>query len=137
MSEWVIRSKKMCDSLIRSFLMSNLSNLLMITHFLWATWANRSWLLSFGERPKGFAHIAHFWWATWAIHSRSLICLEWSERIANTRSYDLSKMSEWAMSKWAMSKWAMSKFPALSTSCTMQDFDPELKNLVEQIIWAV
>ena len=38
-------------------------------HFLWATWANRSWSLIFGEQPERFAHIAHFWWATWAIHS--------------------------------------------------------------------
>ena len=61
--------KKMSDSLSRSFLVSNLSNLLTIVHFLWATWANRSWSLIFGEWPEGFAHIAHFWWATWAIHS--------------------------------------------------------------------
>ena len=106
MSEWVICSKKRSDSLIRSFLMSNLSNSLMITLFVWATWANCSWSLIFGERPKGFAHIAHFWWATWAIHSRSLICLEWSERSANICSYDLSKMSEWANERWANEQWA-------------------------------
>ena len=41
----------------------------MIAQFLWATWANRSWLLIFVERPERFAHIAHFWWAIWAIHS--------------------------------------------------------------------
>ena len=62
-------AQKMSDSQIRSFLVSDLSNSLTITHFLWATRANRSWSLIFGERPKRFAHITHFWWATWAIHS--------------------------------------------------------------------
>ena len=50
-----------------------MSNSLMIAHFLWATWANRSWLLIFVERPERFAHIANFLWAAWAIRShRSL-----------------------------------------------------------------
>ena len=61
--------KKMSDSLIRSFLVSDLSDSLTIAHFLWATWGNRSFLLIFGERPERFTHIAHLWWATWAIHS--------------------------------------------------------------------
>ena len=61
--------KKMSNSLIRSFLVSYLSDLLTIAHFLWATWANFSWSLIFGERPERIAHIAHFWWATWANHS--------------------------------------------------------------------
>ena len=61
--------KKTSDSLIRSFLVSDLSDLLMIAHFLWAMWANRSWSLIFGERPEGFTQIAHFCWATCAIHS--------------------------------------------------------------------
>ena len=43
--------KKISNSLICSFLVSNLSNLLTIAHFLWAMWAN------------------HFWWATRAICS--------------------------------------------------------------------
>ena len=51
--------KKMSDSLIRSFLVSALSDSLTIAHFLWATWANRSWSLIFGEWPERFAHIAH------------------------------------------------------------------------------
>ena len=59
----------MSDSLIGSFLVSNLSNSLTIAHFLWATWANCSWSLIFGERPERFAHIAHIWWVTWAIYS--------------------------------------------------------------------
>ena len=73
--------KKRNDSLICSFLVSDLSNSLMIAHFLWATRANRSWLLIFSERPERFAYIAHFWWATWAIHShRSLKKREWANR---------------------------------------------------------
>ena len=43
-------------------------------------------------------------WATWTICSQSLICLEGSERIACSRSFDLSKMSEWVKSKWANSQ---------------------------------
>ena len=42
---------------------------------------------------------AHLSWATWAIRSRTLICLEQSERIAHSRSFDLSEMSEWANSQ--------------------------------------
>ena len=37
----------------------------------------------------------HFWWATWAICSQLLICLEQSELIAHSRSFDLSQMSKW------------------------------------------
>ena len=44
MSKLAICSKK-SDSLIRSFLVSDLSDSLTIAHFLWATWANRSWSL--------------------------------------------------------------------------------------------
>ena len=50
-------------------------------HFLWPTWAIRSWLFIFGERPEQFGHIAHFWWVTWAIQShRSLKKREWVNR---------------------------------------------------------
>ena len=51
--------KKTSDSLICSFLVTDLSNSLTIAHFLWVTWANRSWPLIFGERPERFAHITH------------------------------------------------------------------------------
>ena len=54
--------------------------------------------------------VVHFLWATWAIRSRLLICLEQSEQIAHSRSFDLSKMSKWEMSEWAMSEWAMSEW---------------------------
>ena len=48
--------------------------------------------------------VAHFLWATWAICSQSLNCVEGSEQITHSRSFDLSKMREWAMSKWANSQ---------------------------------
>ena len=71
--------KKVSNLLIRSFFVSDLSDLLMVAHFLWATWANRSWSLIFSERHEQFTHIAHFWWATWAICShRSLKKREWA-----------------------------------------------------------
>ena len=41
------------------------------SHFLWATWANCSWSLIFGERNERFTHIAHLIWAKWGIHSHS------------------------------------------------------------------
>ena len=62
-------AQKISIWLIRSFLVSNQSNSLMIAHFLWATWANCSWSLIFGEQPEGFAHIPHLIWVKWAIHS--------------------------------------------------------------------
>ena len=43
-------------------------------------------------------------WVTWAICSQSLICLEQSEQVAHSRSFDLSDLSKWAMSKWANSQ---------------------------------
>ena len=65
------------------FLVSYLSNLLMFVQFWWATWANRSSLLSFSERPEWFAHVAHFWWATWAICShRSFLVSDLSDLLA-------------------------------------------------------
>ena len=120
LSEWVICSKKWA---ICSFLVSNLSDSLMVAHFWWVTqaicspkkreWANRSFLKfkkTYIEPRKNmmldffshnFEQIAHLSWATWGIRSRSLICLERSERIAHSRSFDLSKMSEWANERWA------------------------------------
>ena len=49
-------AQKMSDSLIRSFLLSDLSDLLMITHFLWATMSES-------------LMVAHFFCVTWAICS--------------------------------------------------------------------
>ena len=39
---------------------------------------------------------AHLSWATWANRSWSLICLEQSEWIAHSHSFNLSEMSKWA-----------------------------------------
>ena len=72
--------KKVSNLLICPFLVSDLSDLLTIAHFWWATWANRSRSLSFGERPEWFAHsrsfvlsdlsklltVPHLIWAIWA-----------------------------------------------------------------------
>ena len=53
----------------------------MVAHFWWATWANHSWSLIFGERPERLAHIANFLWATWAIRSHcSLKKRKWASR---------------------------------------------------------
>ena len=57
------------ERFICSFLVSDLSDSLMIGHFLWATLANCSWLLIFGERNERFAHITHLIWAKWAFQS--------------------------------------------------------------------
>ena len=101
MSEWAIRSKKRA---IRSwalifgerperfahghlFLVSDLSESLMV---------------------------AHFWWATWVICSRSLICLERPVHFAHSRSFVLSDLSEsLTVAHLIWEKWAMSEFPAL------------------------
>ena len=66
--------KKTSDSLICSFIMSNLRKLLMVA------------LLT---------------WVTWAIRSQSLICPERSEQIAHSHSFDLSELIERANERWA------------------------------------
>ena len=48
--------KKMSDSLIRSFLVSDLSDSLTIAHFLWAPWANRSRTLIWFKRNERWAN---------------------------------------------------------------------------------
>ena len=67
----------------RSFLVSDLSDSLMIANFWWATWGNHLWTLIFGEWPEQIAHIAHFWWATWAICSHRSEEMSYRERIAH------------------------------------------------------
>ena len=47
--------------------------------------------------------------------SRSLICLERSEWIAHSRSFDLSEMSEWANEWWANERWANERIPITDT----------------------
>ena len=46
MSEWAFCSEKTSYWLIRSFLVSNLSDSLMVPHFWWATWPKRSFLVT-------------------------------------------------------------------------------------------
>ena len=95
-AKWAIHSRsspkkrkwaKMSDSLIFSINFFKIVYKKQDLGFFLAKffWANRSF--------------AHFLWATWANRSRSLICLERSERIAHSCSFDLSEMSEWANSQ--------------------------------------
>ena len=112
MSEWAICSKKQA---IRSF-----------THFWWATWANCSWLLIFGEQPERFAHIAHFWWVTLAIHSHHSI-----------------KKREWAHGSFIVSIRANERFAkktsdSLICSFIMSDLSKSLKvTLLSWATWAI
>ena len=71
--------QKTSNSLICSFLVSDLSDSLMLAHFWWATWANRS----------------NFWWATWAICSNcSLKKRQWAKRLFKKtyQKYDFSQI---------------------------------------------
>ena len=94
---WLLRKNvRMSDSLTRFAhllgLVSNLSDSLMVAHFWWATWVNRSWLLIFGEWPERFAHITHFWWATWVFCShRSFWWATWA-----ICSHPSPKKRDWA-----------------------------------------
>ena len=47
-------------SLIRSFIMSTLSESLTVAHLSWAIWAIRTWSLICLERPERFAHSRSF-----------------------------------------------------------------------------
>ena len=88
--------------LIHSFIMSDLSESIMVAHLSWVTWAIRSRSLICLEQPEQFAHghsfvlsesliVAHLIWTKWAN--------EWMSD---------EQMSEWAMSKWANSQpWNM------------------------------
>ena len=75
-------------------------------HFLWATWANRSWLLICLERPERFAHgcsfpmsnlsnslIAHLSWAIWANRSQSLIWFEQNEQMSDEQMSEFPALS--------------------------------------------
>ena len=89
------------ESLIPSFSLSNLKQLLMVPHLPWATWAIRALSLISSEQPEPFAQgrsfvlsnlsksltVAHLIWTKWA-----------NEWMSNER------MSEWAMSEWANSQ---------------------------------
>ena len=65
-----------------SFPLSDLSELLMVAHFLWAPWSIRSRSLIFLSDLSESLTVAHLIWAKWA-----------NER-----------MSEWALSEWANSQ---------------------------------
>ena len=83
------------ESLIRSFIMSNQSKLL-ICH----------------DQPERFSHGRSFVLSDRAIRSQSLIFLEQSEWIAHSCSFDLSEMSEWANEQWANEQWANERIPS-------------------------
>ena len=69
--------------------------------------------------------VTHLSWVTWAILSQSLICLERSEQIAHCHSFDLSRMSKWAMSKWAKSQpW----FSLLNSFCYLKKLLLKIRN---------
>ena len=57
------KSELMSDSLIHSFLVSDLSDSLTIAHSFQANWANCSQSLICPERPERFAHFAQKEWA--------------------------------------------------------------------------
>ena len=58
--KWVICSKKLCHSLIRSFVLSNLSESLTFAHLSWKTSVIRSESLICPVRPQRIAHICSF-----------------------------------------------------------------------------
>ena len=59
--EWLSDSlERTSDSLICSFIMSKLSDSLMVTLLSWATWAICLWSLFYHERPERFAHSRSF-----------------------------------------------------------------------------
>ena len=89
-SEWAIRSKKWA---IRSFLVSDLSDSLTISNFLWATWANSLRSLIFGERPERIAQGCSVLVSNLSDSLTSLRGNEWPW--ANGSGCSLN-MSEWA-----------------------------------------
>ena len=126
-------AQKVSDSLICSFLVSNLFDLLTIAHsFFFFNCKKRtkiqffriflsecSFFVSkranarFTQRNKTFAHLS---WVTWANCSHLLICHERPERFAHSRSFVLSdpaNSSHWYISLEQfeqmsnMSKWAI------------------------------
>ena len=113
--------KKTSDSLIHSFLVSNLSNSLSS--------------LIFGERPERFAHshsfdisdrsdsltVAHLSWAIWANHSQWLIWFKQKEQMSDER---------------------MSKFPALEKQAIGSFLVSDLSHLLtvallSWVTWAI
>ena len=75
------------DSLIRSFVLSDVSESLTFAHMLWAIWAIRSQSLTSHERPERIAHIRSY---AMSNLSHLLTCPEQPERFAHGRSFVLS-----------------------------------------------
>ena len=59
-SKWAIWLEKTSDLLIHSFIMSDLSESLTVTHLSWVTWVICSWSLFWHEQPEWFAHRRSF-----------------------------------------------------------------------------
>ena len=106
--EWVNRTYKkhakntilvnffFSKSLMCSFIMSDLSKLLMMAHLLWVTWAIRARLLFWHEWPDQFARSCSFVLSDLS-KSLTVAHLIWSIWVNE-------QMSKWAMSKWAYSQ---------------------------------
>ena len=134
--------QKVSDSLICSFLVSNLCDLLTSPHsffffnckktykntilfeFFWAKarFCEQKSECAIHSKKQDIRSFAHLSWVTWANCSHLLICHERPERFAHSRSFVLSNLSEsltFAHLSWAI--WAhermcdeqMSKFPTL------------------------
>ena len=114
------------------FLPSDLSNLLMIAHSFWATWAYCSWSLICPEPPEPFTHFAHKEWVNFLknfkttvqnvqkiqffrILSKSLILCERKRKIRDLlkkpsnsliRSIVLSESLTFAHLSWPWVMWA-------------------------------
>ena len=96
--------KKTIDSLIRSFLVSNLNDLLtsliknegmsnLLIFFYVQKTNQKIWfiiLVKFSWANRSFAHLS---WVTWANCSQTLICHEWPEQFAHGCSFDMSNLS--------------------------------------------
>ena len=93
------------NSLIRSFLVNNLSKLLMVAHFLWATWvicSHHSFLAGLGI--CSFAQIAQIKWVT---VSNLLRSLRTNERLWANRSGRSCQKSDWEwIAQVAHDKWS-------------------------------
>ena len=114
--------KCLSELLIRSFIMSDLSESLTVAHLSWATWAICSRLLICLEQPEHSLTVAHFPWAIWANRSQSFMWFEWNEQMNDSLTVahfcwaiwaNRSQSLIWFERKERMSDEQMSEFPAL------------------------
>ena len=70
--------RKSSDSLICSFILSDLSKSLTVTHLSWVPWVIRSQSVICPERSERSLTVAHLIWAIWV-----------NERIPNPKDYRL------------------------------------------------